>query len=495
MKPGYADFNEKGEQLYHAGTLTYTKSALVKLYTWLLWGDFCYFMVETVVPSIIPLKFKHLGASNFLMGIILATIPRAISFTLNPIISFRSDRFRSRWGRRIPFIVVTMPFLVLCFLGLAFAEDISHWLVLVFPALGSAVQGNMLVVIVLSVFLIAFDFFNTFVTSVFWYLFNDVVPEQFISRFMSWFRMVIMITGIVYNWLVFKHAEDSFKWIFVGAALLYLFGFGAMCLNVKEGEYPPPLENSDGGHGLVSSIKTYVRECMTLPHYWYLFLVSIFGALSGACGMFNIFFLTRSMGLTLEMVGWLGMAGSVACLIYVPISGWLADRYHPIRVVLWGMVFAQMNIPIGFIWLFWKPGPWVYFYFALVQSVLLGCPIAMLTQMMDPPLLMRIFPRERYGQFCSAKSMLGSFVGIFSGAIGGAYLDVLTKLFGEKTAYCLIPAWHFIFSGMSLYFMFRLFRSWKSYGGDESYVPPIPSRDAAGITCQPEVNDVVVTDA
>jgi len=466
---------EKKEHTYHVGTLSYTKGALGRLYFWLLWGDFCYFMVETVVPSIVPLKFKHLGASNFLMGIVLMTIPRLLGSTLNPIISFKSDRFRSRWGRRIPFIVVTMPFLVLCFLGLAFVDEISHWLRWAFPVLGNSFPQTTMTLIVLSVFLIIFDFFNTFVTSVFWYLFNDVVPKEFIARFMSWFRMVIMVTGMVYNWLVFKHAETHFQGIFIGAALLYLFGFGAMCLMVKEGEYPPPLENTDGRKGLVSSIKTYVQECMTLPHYWHLFLVGMTSSIAGACNMFNIFFQTKSMGLTLQMVGWLGIAGAAACFVFVPVSGWLADRYHPIRVVLWGMSLSLLTIPINLIWLFWKPDPWIFFYFSLGQTVFIACPIAMLLQMKDPPLLMRIFPRERYGQFCSARAMLDSIIGIFSGTLAGAYLDILTKLYGERTAYCLIPLWAFVFSALSLFFMVRLYRSWQSYGGDESYQPPIPS--------------------
>ena len=89
---------------YHAGTLTYTKPALAVLFFWLLWGDFCYMLMEAVTPSIMPLRFKDLGASNKEIGLILGTIPGFIYTVLNPIISFKSDRFRSRWGRRIPFI-------------------------------------------------------------------------------------------------------------------------------------------------------------------------------------------------------------------------------------------------------------------------------------------------------------------------------------------------------------------------------------------------------
>ena len=113
---------------YHVGTLTYTKASLAILFCWLLWGDFCYVLMETVVPSIMPLKFKALGASNTSLGMIMTTIPMIINSVFNPVISFKSDRYRSRWGRRIPFILLTAPVTVLFLLGVGFADSIGIWL-------------------------------------------------------------------------------------------------------------------------------------------------------------------------------------------------------------------------------------------------------------------------------------------------------------------------------------------------------------------------------
>ena len=463
---------------YRAGTLTYTKAGLALLFFWLLWGDFCFFMTESI-PHIIPLKFKDLHCPEFMIGLILATIPRSIGAVCNPIISFRSDRCRSRWGRRIPFILVTMPFLVMSFIGIGCSFDIGRFL---YPRLHAWIQNpgmlefltqETVILIVLSVFLVCFDFFNTFVSSVFWYLFNDVVPEEFLARFMSWFRVVIMITGIIYNKFVFPHSDIYFKQMFIGGGLLYLFGFGSMCLMVKEGEYPPPPENDDGKKGIVSSMKTYARECMSLRHYWFVFLIAITGSFGGACGIFNSIFQRNIMGLTLQDIGNLGVAGAVACAIYVPIAGWLADKYHPIRVVLWGMVLNVLVQPVGFIWLFWHASPAAYFKFTFLQSILLGCPIGMLLQT-DIPMLMKLFPRERYGQFCSCRAMLGMITGIVTGTLGGAFISFLKHFYDERTAYCLIPGWTLFFTSISLVFMIKLFRSWQCYGGDTHYVPPLP---------------------
>ena len=108
------------------GTLVYTKVGLLMLFTWLLWGDFCYTLMESVVPSILPLKLKALGAPNWLMGLILTTAPCGVAMTVGPWVSFKSDRFRSRWGRRLPFIIATMPFLCLFLALLGWSDDIAR---------------------------------------------------------------------------------------------------------------------------------------------------------------------------------------------------------------------------------------------------------------------------------------------------------------------------------------------------------------------------------
>jgi hypothetical protein len=51
------------------------------------------------------------------------------------------------------------------------------------------------------------------------------VPEAFISPFTSWFRMVIMVTGMLYNGLVYQYVEGHYREIFIGAAVFYFFGF------------------------------------------------------------------------------------------------------------------------------------------------------------------------------------------------------------------------------------------------------------------------------
>ena len=229
---------QEQEKEFRCGTLFYTKNGLIALFCWLLWGDFCFTIMEAVVPSLIPLKLKDLGAPNWVMGMILTTIPNLLNMTIAPYVSVKSDNCRSRWGRRIPFIVSTMPFLCISLIMLGWSREIAEWCQKVVPMLSSWAPATVAIVLI-GLFMTIFQFFNLFVNSVFTYLFNDVVPPSHLGRFAGTFRIVGTGASALYNWLAFKYAQTHMHEIFLGATILYLVGFGIMCLMVKEGEYPP----------------------------------------------------------------------------------------------------------------------------------------------------------------------------------------------------------------------------------------------------------------
>jgi hypothetical protein len=60
--------------------------------------------METVEPSVLPFVLKELGASNLIISAYITTIASIFNLTICPIASFMSDRHRSKWGRRIPFL-------------------------------------------------------------------------------------------------------------------------------------------------------------------------------------------------------------------------------------------------------------------------------------------------------------------------------------------------------------------------------------------------------
>lgn len=101
-----------------AGALHYTRSGLVILFFWLLWGDFCFTIMEKVMGSLLPLQLQSVGTSNKGIALMLSVLPNILGFTVGPWVSYKSDRCTHRWGRRKPFILWTMPFLCLFLAGI-----------------------------------------------------------------------------------------------------------------------------------------------------------------------------------------------------------------------------------------------------------------------------------------------------------------------------------------------------------------------------------------
>ena len=107
-------------QTWSAGTLTYTMAGLAVLFCWLLWGDFAWALKDRAIPPVIQTLLKKFGASNMTAGLLFGSLPPAIGLILGPVVAFKSDRYRSRWGRRIPFLLVLTPIALLGIVGMAF---------------------------------------------------------------------------------------------------------------------------------------------------------------------------------------------------------------------------------------------------------------------------------------------------------------------------------------------------------------------------------------
>ena len=457
---------------YHCGTLTYTKVGLFVLFAWLLWGDFCFTIMDSVVPSILPLKLKDLGCSNWLMGLILTTAPGILNMTVCPYVSFKSDRYRSKWGRRIPFIIWTMPFLCASLALMGLGDDICGLLQRNSEFLRQFTPATITIALI-AVFLIMFQFFNMFVGSVFWYLFNDVVPAQFLARFMGAFRIVGTGAGALYNFFIFKFAESYMREIFIGTAVLYLVGFGMACLMIKEGEYPPPAGESDNSGRGLEGIKTFFKESFSHKFYWFRFLSTSFVATSGTIYTFGVFF-NREMGLSLDQIGKINAISSIAMMAAMYFMAIFVDRWHPLRITVYGAVFGVLGNFMGLVWIFVSiPGN--YFFWLNLGNVLICTFLTALVCVAGSSCEMRIFPQSRFGQFCSAQAMLRSTFTVIAGILAGLFIDMV-RIFcnGSEYAYRFIFVWTTVFSGISAMFLVKVYIEWYRMGGDRHFHPPAP---------------------
>jgi len=177
--------------VYTAGTLQYDRLSIAALFDWLLWGDFAFTFFEQIFGRFMPLYLKEIHTSNTLIGITTGRIAGLVNVFFLPNISQWSDRLRSRWGRRIPLLLVVAPLTAFSLIGIGFAPEISAWVHRGFVSTAAPSATPMATLLTLLCACAAgFHFFNMVLVNAFNWLLRDVVPQIFMARFLSWFRVV-----------------------------------------------------------------------------------------------------------------------------------------------------------------------------------------------------------------------------------------------------------------------------------------------------------------
>jgi hypothetical protein len=158
--------------------------------------------------------------------------------------------------------------------------------------------------------------------------------------------------------------------------------------------------------------------------------------------------------------------------------------------MVWVKVGILASMLLNMIWLVKVWSPQTNFYI-LAGIAALTLPLNVMYTAAMSPMIMRLLPASRFGQFCSAAFMMVSLLGVVSGIAVGVFFDVLRRAFpeaiwGKDFFYRFAPCWSFFFFGIGLVFLLLLFREWKRCGGDDAYLPPghfddpVPAQEAAG---------------
>jgi hypothetical protein len=298
-------------------------------------------------------------------------------------------------------------------------------------------------------------------------LFNDVVPQAFIGRFLSLFRVIASAATILFEFLIYPFSRSHMREIFLGAAIAYFFAFMLMCLNVKEGEYPLPPDSSNRKPGLIASVRTYFTECFTSRFYWDFFLSNTFWAAAACTGPFMVY-LYLSLGISLGQLGKVAGWSAVFSTLLLYPAGALVDRIHPLRIMLFSTGIIVLLSPVPLIWLFCNPSPHTSMVIYTVYSFVV-LPATILYTAGSLPMYMRLLPKERFGQFCSADAMLRSIAVIAAGPLLGVLLDALKwKLNGDSHYYRYTPIWAAVLQAFSLYFLYRVFRHRKHLNPEQN---------------------------
>lgn len=451
-------------KVYKAGTLQYTLSGLVVLFIWLIFGEFCWFMLEVVIPRLFPFLLKELKASNLTISFMVSSVPAILNITVIPALCVRSDRCRSTLGRRIPFLLITAPPLTLFMILIAYSNDIGRFAFdKFFSDYPLITQGGFLIA-VMCMLMILFHIFNTSLNVIYKCLYVDVVPTEVMGRFLSLTRAVSTFASFIFSRYIFSLHEKYMREILIIIGIIHLAAFIVLCVGVKEGKYPDiePIKKKNRFDG----VKIYMRECFTHPIYLYFFLSNMFVALTWCMMPLYLFFYTEDLGMTMDELGkYIGWAYLVMAVCSVP-AGYLVDKVNVIRITYISLLLICLSHLVSF-FIYDKTIFIVVGLISTVPSAIYGISsVAMGVQLL---------PKKKYAQFISAMQMV---MGI--GMIAGNF--VAGPLFDFLGSYRYIMLWYTVFEILAAAMVMLVLRQWIVNGGQSGYAAP-ESDSSADISC------------
>ena len=244
--------------------------------------------------------------------------------------------------------------------------------------------------------------------------------------------------------------------IFIGMALFYGLFITLMCLRVKEGEYPPPDKKEKRNHWW-SGIRNYASECFGRPFYLLIFIVYGLNTWAAASNVFNIFFMRDQLNMTLDQIGKMSAyLGLFSMLIIYPL-GILLDRWGSHKSMIASLFGSAVLRLLSF---FMIHDYWSLLLWSVLYTIPLGLSgLAIMKWLID------LYPREQYGQFCSAGAMLSSIGAALIGPLCGMFFD-----YAKDYRYVFLWPVPFYFAGAWVAWL--VYRKWKSMGGKAACQAP-----------------------
>ena len=451
---------QPAEKSWKCGTLVYTTGGLIMLFVWLLWGDFTWAMRGRAIGPSTALMFKSFGFSDFVYTLVCVGFPRFTDIFLCPMVSYISDRYRSRLGRRIPFLIFTIPFIFFGLTGIGFTHEIGAYLS---QLLGVTLPVGKL--ISFSVFWVMLDFGTDITGALSTALINDVVPPEMLGRFFALFRAVSLLAGFIFNFFFMGKVESHAKYIFVGVAILYAIGLISMCWRVKEGEYPPvdaEEKNKSARQQVFGAIATYFRQSFSMSYYrWVIVTLVILGFVGTPFNMFSIFY-AKSLNMDMGFYGKLIACSYIISFVLSYLLGQVADRFHPIRATIVALLAYFGAMFFGYI----TVNDASSFGVALVVHTVVSGSYMTLSASLAP----RLFPRSLFAQFNSAFSMISGITHMVVGPCLGFSLDLLNRNYHYTFVFGMAV------TAIAVLLLCKVYSNFKKEGGLTNYIPPDPEK-------------------
>jgi Na+/melibiose symporter-like transporter len=393
--------------MQRAGTaLRYTVWGMAAVVCGLLIGELGIAMRERWALPTGLVVLRRYGASDTTISLLLSTLPAVISVFVVPRIGYYSDHFRSRWGRRRPFLLATSLLGAAAMVCVAFSPALAQ---LTHLALGSWSPGLAALSIAwFCLFWTIFDCAAITTTALYSGLVNDVIPRGFVGRFYAVFRIVGLSVAIGFNTSVFALTDAYLFEILLAIALIFGLAIPLMCLMTAErtaGDEPAPAAHSF--HATWPPLDAgFLWKC------------GMFMLAAVTFSPFNTFSQSyaQNLGISLAELGTLTASAYAVSIASALGVGWLADRFGAMRVSA-ALMGLYCIIALGGYLLVQDAAGFRYFYQAHVIT-----SGAYFTAASSMPIA--LFPRRDFVRFNSSKDIMVAFATITVSTVQGPVLDL-----------------------------------------------------------------------
>ena len=449
---------------YSVGTLRYDKRGLWLLFFWLMWNDFSITLLEQVT-GLTRILMRDRAASFTLMAA-FGTVGGILGMWINPFFSTWSDRLRTRFGRRRPFLLIATPLFAINLCAIPYMPDFYHFL-MKFAGIAALlnripVNGEVLFIGVAS---IIDGLFNGVVLAIFSYYYWDVVPELVLGRFNSIAKIITVMAGVVWNFLIVGYAEHHVKLVYLGVSVFCLSVYLLSLWKVKEGNYPPPAARKTTNP--LEPFFDYFRDCFSQPYYLWIFFGTLLIQLGNQGGGFQFFYLREDLGLDLKATGWIQGVGQAATTIFGVVCGYSAgamiDRLKPIRIIPATLLIWSLLLLTSYFYIHDKMSAAIMAALVNINLFVFGVSLGAVT--------VELFPRAKLGQFCSAQAFFyQTIIMVLSPCVIAPYFDWLKF---NRAGYLWSAAFYFLASLVAI----KVYCNWKQkQNADGMPEPAAPQR-------------------
>ncbi len=341
------------------------------------------------------------GWAGFIM-----TLDNIAAVFIQPWIGVRSDKTRTRWGRRMPYIMVGAPIAAVAFAFIPFV-------VKAIPASAGGQVGQMpglfaLFILVIGVMLLAMAIFRTPVIA--------LMPDIIASPLRSEANGVINLMGGVGALLAFfggsflYNADPALPFL-VGAGVM-LVACGVVVWRIKEPkDFPEETEAKEPG--VIENLREVFRDkdrsaVMILLAIFFWFLA--FNALETFFTSYGVFYLGISESRAAVLLGFF----SVSFIVFSVPSGFIASRFGRKRTILTGIVLLAALLFAGY----WVPSV----SFITVMLIVAGFAWALIN-INSLPMVVDIAPQSRLGAYTGLYYFFSMSAAIVGPIVAGTLVD------------------------------------------------------------------------